>query len=485
MINKLLSNLAFNPSLIEDVAFYTRRLKKEEAIRRTGLVLVVLSLFVQIFAAMVPPEKSYAASDNDVINGGVDTLSELKSKCETSDNEKLNGKPNPNWGAKGLYERFGLSCADLKQESCAKAGCNVSLNFQTQGKNGVKTVGRTDFADTDDTAKGPYGPHAVAFQSRSAAEWRGKDAAYDFGEIRDSKGVKRHIWILKDCGNIAYGKPIPETTGTATPGTGTIINSGTPGFTPDTPPATPPAAPQTTTPEVRTPGEQPPPAAPATPITPVVTVPTVPVCADKPTIPATDENCGTVGRLKTVQNITRTLSPELTLQTKVKAGETLEYSLVTTNSNSAASKTKYVVDDYVGDLLDYAQLDEAALKTQGGTFSSEKKTITWANQTIPAGGKLVKTFRVTMKNPLPTTNQPNATAPDYDCRMQNGYGNEVVVNVECAALKKVETLPNTGPGTTVGIAAAITVISGYFFARSRLLAKELKIVKEDFVTAGS
>lgn len=588
MINKLLANLPFNPSLIEDVSFYTKRLRQEESLRRTGLILVVLSMFVQIFAATIPPEKSFAASTNDVINGGVSTLPELQGKCKRSDDVLSNGKPGSNKGAKGLYERFGLSCAELVPESCAEHGgkkiCNVDFNFQSMGAAGVKTVGRESTGASCDL--GPYGPHQVSFCGRNAATWSGVEAAYDFGVRKGSDGVYYHIWVLKGCGNIAYvreepksteiitGSPIEntggETTQTIPPelicarlsadrtvgkksmtvrltaqyesrgevgingftfdfGDGSAykhngavidhtytndtlqkkeftarvtINSalgdrtnnscvtqmtllpevcetnaelgpndpacGVCRFNPDLAPNDPRCKPPVceNNPDLK-------------PDDPKCK------CPDNPDISATDAACGTIGKLKKASNITQNLDTDKTITAKARAGDILEYSLISTNTNYVAAKSSVVIEDYIGDILDYANIDEAFLAAQGGTFDKTAKKVIWANQEIAPNGQVTKLFRVTMKSPIPSTNQPNTTAPDYDCKIENDYGNDIAISVDCPVIKSVEKLPNTGPGTTVGIAFVVTVISGYFFARSRLLAKELDIVKRDYTASGA
>lgn len=191
-----------------------------------------------------------------------------------------------------------------------------------------------------------------------------------------------------------------------------------------------------------------------------------------------------IGRMNKVQNITQNLSSEQTPSAKARASDVIEYSLTTTNKNDDVI-INYDIEDGVGDILDYAAIDQAFLSQHGGMLSTDKKTIVWANQTIPAKGELRKVFRVVMKNPLPTTNQPNKTAPDFDCKIENAYGSSTSIPVDCAVLKSIEQLPNTGPGTSVGIAFAITVVSTYFFARSHLLAKELMLVKKEYTSGGA
>lgn len=583
MINRLLSNLPFNPSLIEDVSFYAKRLRQEESIRRTGIILVSLSMFVQIFAAMVPAEKSFAASSNDVIRGGVNTLPQLKEKCENSNKNDAINKLNR--GAADLYARFGLSCAKLVPESCAKHDnkrvCNVDFNFQEMGKNGVKTVGREPVGGASCNL-GPYGEHKVSFCERTAATWSGSAAAYDFGVRKDAYNSYYHVWILKDCGNIAYvavssqdkleADPIPNRggeeqqqarpevacsrlTADRTSGkksvavrftaeysanlpnlvngisfdfgdgnryrhNGTVIDytytnnslatreyiasvtinstigdftgsqcrisitvlpelcENNPTIKPDDPACG--ICPYDNNLAPNDPRCKPP----VCENDPTLT-PDDPrcKCPSDPSISAIDVNCGTIGKLKKVENITQKLNNDQSIATKVKAGDVLEYTLISTNTNYVVAKDSVLVEDSIGDILDYMNLDEEFLKTQGGTFDKETKTVSWTNQTIPANGQISKAFRVVAKNPFPSTNQPNATAPDYDCKIENGYGNEIVLGIECPTLKTIESLPNTGPGTTVGIAVVVTIISGYFFARSRLLAKELDIVKKEYATS--
>lgn len=73
--------------------------------------------------------------------------------------------------------------------------------------------------------------------------------------------------------------------------------------------------------------------------------------------------------------------------------------------------------------------------------------------------------------------------------MTNVYGNVVEIKLPQNLTKTVELvtttqLPNTGPGTSLIIGFSLTMIIGYFFARSRLLAKEMDIVRLDFNSAG-
>src|SRR5437763_1435221 len=78
MFNKLLSNLPFNPSLINQVSFYAKRLKHESSVRRLGFILVALTMVLQLFAVLSPAQPSLAESPNDIVRGGVASVAALQ-----------------------------------------------------------------------------------------------------------------------------------------------------------------------------------------------------------------------------------------------------------------------------------------------------------------------------------------------------------------------------------------------------------------------
>ena len=86
MFRKIVSNLAFSPALVGQLGFYAKRLKKEEATRRVGLIFTALALIVQSFAVFSPPEPVNASSPSDFIPGGVSTLSGYLSHYDANTN---------------------------------------------------------------------------------------------------------------------------------------------------------------------------------------------------------------------------------------------------------------------------------------------------------------------------------------------------------------------------------------------------------------
>lgn len=185
---------------------------------------------------------------------------------------------------------------------------------------------------------------------------------------------------------------------------------------------------------------------------------------------------------KEVKNLTQELEGEEALNSKVRGGDELEYTLITTNTNNYDVVVD--VEDYIGDILDYAELDLDALAEAGGTFDEESNKVVWEDVTVPARDQVKSVFKVKMISPVPATNRPSDQGGDYDCEITNEYGDRLSLAVACPAVKGIETLPNTGPGTSMAITTGITFVVGYFFARSRLMSKELDLIRNDYSTTG-
>jgi hypothetical protein len=190
---------------------------------------------------------------------------------------------------------------------------------------------------------------------------------------------------------------------------------------------------------------------------------------------------------KTAQNITQKLSEKDSAITKANPKDVIEYTLNVHNS-FGYDRTNYSVNDYIGDLLDYTDLDLAFLDSQGGSFDAKTSVITWPALTVKANSDVVKKFRVTVKDPIPSTNQPGTMSTSFDCVISNKYGTEVTIPINCPTVKSAEyiaaTLPNTGPGTSMLIGGLMTIIVAYFFARARLLGKEMELIRAEYAAGG-
>jgi fimbrial isopeptide formation D2 family protein len=174
-------------------------------------------------------------------------------------------------------------------------------------------------------------------------------------------------------------------------------------------------------------------------------------------------------------------------KTSVNVGDTLIFKLTTENVTSSDYK-KYQGQDYFGDVLNYAQvLDMNQLSKQGIKLDKDGY-LRWTSPVIKANTSEVKTITVKIKDIIPSTNQPSSASHDFDCEISNKYGNEVIMNVNCPLVKNIEqvtnTLPNTGPGAGMVISVGLAMLVGYFFMRSRLIGKELELLRNEFNSGG-
>jgi hypothetical protein len=68
--------------------------------------------------------------------------------------------------------------------------------------------------------------------------------------------------------------------------------------------------------------------------------------------------------------------------------------------------------------------------------------------------------------------------------MTNSYGTTIDVPVNCPPQKiveqVVEQLPATGPGANIVFSGVVTAIIVFFYARSRQLSKEVRLVRREF-----
>ena len=534
MFNKILSTLPYNPSSIEQLAFYSKRLKQEQSVRRLGLGLIVLSMFIQLFAAAVPPEKSLASSSNSIING-------IGTKYDI-----LRAWDAPGSDIPAIYGKFGVSRSDIANLTSRP---NTTI---TSNQHDFWSIGRHSLSGYSGVSDG-YKDSEVRLRAGGTHVYMRKLNAWGVASYPAFKGrvasTGKQFWIIKDCGNFTQlGKSTPAPPNleirksviggktTVAPGEDftwrveyrntredslaegvSLHDDLDAGYIDKLSPTYIPMAANGVM--IRDIGSLPntdasrlfdvtvrvkPNIAPGTRIcnyaklyasnatnvtTPkvcvVVQIPVAPTASPPPQAPPQTPPQPEVppGSTKTVRNVTRSLEGRQAINTTLRPGDVVEYTLITSNSQDT-DKQGYQVTDFIGDVLEYATLDNDFLARHGGEYNATTKQVIWSNQTLPANGQLEKKFRVSIKNPIPATNSPTATSTTFDCKISNEYGDEISMKIQCPVLKTVEELPNTGPGTTIGVAFTVAVISSYFFARSRLLSKELDIVKKDYAATG-
>lgn len=472
MFKKLLSNLAFNPSLIGQVSFYSQRLHRETAIRRSGFILLALAMVIQMFAVISPPQSSLQASPNtDIINGGFTTKSEAVNHCRNNTQD-----------FKQIMNHFGISC-----ESISNAEVTSIKPRDFNGK--LYSMGRQAFGVAGETPVRV--PGVGTFFVRHF--WSlNHQPSYKALKVKDSSGKTQ--FILFGCGNlVSIGVPTSppqdiceNKAGTQTkpsecdvcpnksgvqkdksncdicPNKSGVQKSGNCDVCPDRD------------------GIQ-------------KDKDDCDVCPDKPGVQSSKDECRPCEASQTNDDLTACLDYKKSARnvtqniadangTTAKPGDVIEYTLTTTNKGDMTIKG-YQVSEPLGDVLDYADI----VDLHGGT-KGDYDVVTWKKADIKKGASLTHKVTVKIKNVLPDTPVSSTDSMHYDMMMTNVYGNTITVKLPPSVNKQVEiattTLPNTGPGTSLIIGFTLTTVVAYFFARSRLLAKELDIVRTDFANAG-
>lgn len=530
MFKKLLGNLPFNPSLINQLSFYAQRVKRESTVRRTGFILLALTMVVQFFAVLSPPQSSLAESDNDLVRGG--TMQGILSACANNTQDY-----------RTILDYYGISCDML-------GGANhVQLNSRALNGN-LDSLGRNPVPDKNPKTGKASDFYTVNVPGASQTLYMknlwywdsGASSTYPAIELLSNK-THEQMWILLDCGNVVtlnrYQPPQPPppppppppappqvlscsnlvmnvandskvTVGTKVTvlgqasgqniksgqkvdmyyeyldaNTNKVITSASTlgiGFNGTTANDTQPHTFSTDTPGqytirliVKYDGSK---VAPGSSSGNCIKHISVQKVCDKSTNGKDLENC--TDQHKTATNVTQNKADAN--GTTAHAGDTIKYTLSVTNTANI-TVPKYEIQENISDILDYADVVDL-----GGGTKDSNHLVTWPALDIKAKQVVKKFITVRVKNPIPSTPVSSSDKGHFDCIITNYYGDSVAIKIECPIAKTIETtttLPNTGPGTSLAIGFGITAFVGYFFARSRLLASELDIVRHDFSNGGA
>ena len=205
---------------------------------------------------------------------------------------------------------------------------------------------------------------------------------------------------------------------------------------------------------------------------------TAPACATRITVEPPAEEPEIVHH-KEARNLTQGIDDAN--GTVAKAGDRIEYKLITENLGSVAAVDFALPAEDIADVLEYADIEEL----NDAIFNEEKKLLTWPNVTIQPEGKIEKVFIVKVKDPIPQTPVSASDPASFDLTMSNKYGgDDVHIKLPPTSNKRIETvaksLPNTGIGDSVVTSAFLMGTSAYFYSRNRMISKELKLVKKEF-----
>ena len=487
MFEKLLSLLPYNPSLAHQMAFYSRRMREEAAIRRVGLVFVALAFLIQFFAVISPPQPTVASSTSDLINGGFTHKSEAVSACNSNTKDY-----------RTIMANYGITCADIN------AASEVQLHSTSYG-NTLYTMGWNPDGSRNPVTGRPTREvpatlqginHTFYWHLVSNTDPKGDDNGRDRKALKLTSSVTHKTYfILYDCGNlVSIGvpptvPPCPYVSGILTgdsrchpapcpldssiyvtnskckacPYNAHILKSDKQCV----------ACPNPRYPTVAANSPQ-----------------CKPVCPYNKAFDKGDKNCkpctassnsadalACISESKTAADTTQNW-PDANGKT-AQPNDVIVYTLYAKNTGKAVVPD-FEMRESLSDVLDYA----TPVDLNGGTLDTTTGDVTWPKVDIKAGATLSHQITVKVKSPIPET-PPSVSDPShFDRVMCNVYGNSICINLPPSIVHTIVTnsLPNTGPGTGLFIAGAIVILAGYFYSRSRLLAKESSMVLHESAT---
>lgn len=475
MFKKLVSNLPFNPSLIGQLSFYAQRVRRESVVRRAGLIVLSLALVLQVFAVVSPPQSSLASSSNDLITGGITSRDDAVWHCQ---------KNTRNY--KAIMAYYGVTCDDIANAS------TVTLKSTDYNKR-LYSMGNLAYGKKGETPVNI--PNVGTTYLRYLWSWdSGQSSTYKALSGTTASGLK--FFILYNCGNLTFvGIPTPPK---ICEYNADLLAADKSCFEPC------PVSGKENIPKTSSKCFEP------CPYNRSIAA-SSPKCFEpcpvqgKAALPKTSTECfvpcpynsgvsqnGTACKpcessktqqdlvaclrySKTVSNITQNISNAN--NTTARAGDTLKYTLTTTNTGKASMKS-FSVNENISDVLDYADVVDVA-----GASKNSDNILSWPAADIKAGQSLVRSFTVKIKSPIPSTPVSSSDAGHFDAAITNVYGNAVQVKLQTPVLKTTEvinnTLPNTGPGASLIAISLVAFGAAYLFARSRLILHELSIVRTD------
>lgn len=522
MFRKIVSNLAFSPALVGQLGFYAKRLRKEEATRRIGLVFVALALVVQTFAVFSPPESANAANADNIIYSGIRDKNDLLAVYDRGTDSA------GHTDIRQIYSYFGVTRADL---------ANTQLGSYNTGdfNNKIQTTGRSDW--------GVSYRHPVAITGTSTQIYTG-GFTETYGKSWPMKALigKRAVdgaWfaITLDCGNLVYltlpppvKKPAVACSGlTVTPISRTTVrfnasavatNGATisgytyvvkdlHGMVVSTQKVASTASTSSLESTVPKDGTY---TAVATVTTSlgdvsganctksftispearcalnsalVVSSPDCKPCLNDAHLWYKDKSCKPSFVLsKRVRNVTQAL-PNAD-NTTARPGDQLEYTLSV--KNTGKDQGSYTMTDNVADILEYADVIDAGdghIAPQTNGTSLAPTVVSWPTFSDMKPGTVVeRTLLVKVKNTVPSVAMNNSNPQSYNCTITNTFGNTLNVGIDCPPEKVVEQvtteLPHTGASENMIFSGVVLAVAVYFYARSRQTSKEIRLIRRDF-----
>lgn len=527
MFRKLVSNLPYSPALVGQLGFYARRLRQEEGVRRLGLIFTALALVVQSFAVFSPPDPANAANPSDFIYGGISTKTQLLSAYDAS--------ARGNGDLKNIFDYAGITRAELNGVR------NGTINSREKGTgSGAWLSWGRQHRFSADQGEVKHDANGSTIYSRPLHKFDSKAYTIRHGstyQVLIGQSAKMGTFaIIKDCANLVTTKlpippppppppaPKPETrcsaltlkridrttvsltaraealNGARITGYEFSVKNGASTVATDTkttgattaasdPIELPEPANYTGSVVVKTSiGDKT-----SANCAVAITVAPPDVCPLNPEFSIEDEECQPCPDNEELWYKDADCAPKVASSKEAKNLSQNNIDATTTTAN-ASDRIQYTISVYnvgkvpatvefkeeLADTLEYATIQDNG----AGTFDDEAKVLSWDDVVLQPGEKESRSFVVSLVDTIPSTPQGTSDRTSYDCIMTNAFGTTVNVDVNCTTPKLVEgtiaELPKTGPGENILFAGILATTATFFYARSRTMSKEVRLIRKEF-----
>ena len=488
MFRKIVSSISFSSALAQQLGFYAKRLRKEEASRRVGLVFIALALVVQSLVVFQPPESANATTSNDFVAGGlglganrslnkflspydrnVRNLKDIMTSMGITRQEIAAAQYSSwivgetySWGHNPrLSAAQGLTPLDVHNSN----GDKVETVWAIKSKylNGANTriygwighseaVGWFAIMQACGNVVTKIIPPTVEPPKKCEVEGK-RDLDADDPNCYVNCAVEGKTDLKADDPNCFINCNVPGKTDLIYNDPNCYVNCTISGKT-DLKADDPNCEIELCEYEGKT----------SVPADSILCVPPAP---------------GDIEQSKTVTNSSQG-SVDATTVT-AQAGDKIHYTISVKNTGGSPI-TASLSDDLI-DSLEYATIADYG----GGTFDEDGQVLSWKDITLASGETQARTFTMQIKDTIPATPQGQSDPISYDCRIMNTFGDLTDIKVDCPPTKVIETvvteLPKTGATENMIFGGGILAVVTYFYLRSRQLSKEVRLIRRD-VNAG-
>jgi len=442
MFRRIVSSLAFSPSLVGQLTVYAKILRREESTRRLGLIFIVLTIVVQSFAVFQPPESTNTSNQNDMVTGGIGSSLNNFLVPYNSNTKHLQDVLNfigitPDEISSAKFSSFIL---DLRKNSQFSDNTSASSEniFSDEGDPVGSSATEKWFMDSD-SVSGGAGILRKSSIAHDKISWGfAPRFNHDQGEIQYDITNPQGVEVTT-----VYSRPMNLWVDTNQQISGWVGSSNKLGqFA-----------------ILQSSGNL---------ITAKSPLPQ-PQCLD-------GNSCTTnIIKSSTTTNISQGFVDASSVI--AKANDLISYTI--TIENTTQNPITFNLTDSLDDILEYTTLFDKG----GGILNATTKTLVWPNLTLSTNDTQTRTFVVQILNNIPATANGTSDSTSYDCVISNVFGNSIDVGIDCPTPKIVEkvatVLPKAGPTANIIFMITILAISTYFYARSRQLKSEVRLLRKD------